>query len=196
MGSLRRSDTRLDNEMSERTSERCRNGLSLGHCMSERAGRRSRRSRTGEWKVTVRGALRLAAVLRADWASATAGSATHRASCTAVQARAARTAKLGRQPHWQCSKAPAPKQKRVWGCGSGGITIAGACPGSGKRGQCWRLRYSVAGLQASPRLTCSSLPQSRAAQAVRMLDVSCSVLRLQGFPGPVGTLPQCGKLLQ
>ena len=39
MGSLRRSDTRLDNEMSERTSERCRNGMSLGHCMSER-GRR------------------------------------------------------------------------------------------------------------------------------------------------------------
>jgi hypothetical protein len=29
--------------------------------MSERAGRRSRRSRTGEWKMTVRGALRPAA---------------------------------------------------------------------------------------------------------------------------------------
>jgi hypothetical protein len=66
MGSFRRSDTRLDNEMSERTSERCRNGLSLGHCMSERAGRRSRRSRTGEWKMTVRGALRPAATSRLD----------------------------------------------------------------------------------------------------------------------------------
>jgi len=30
--------------------------------------------------------------------------------------------------------------------------------------------------------------------AVRMRDVSYSVPRLQGFPGPVGTLPQCGKL--
>ena len=48
--------------------------------MSERAGRRSRRSRTGEWKMTVRGALRSAAVLRADWASATAGSAAPRAA--------------------------------------------------------------------------------------------------------------------
>jgi hypothetical protein len=66
--------------------------------------------------MTVRGALRPAAVLRADWASVTASSATHRASCTAVRARAARTAKLGRQPHWHCSKALEPKQKRVWGC--------------------------------------------------------------------------------
>ena len=48
--------------------------------MSERAGRRSRRSRTEEWKMTVRGALRPAAVLRADWASASARSAAPRAT--------------------------------------------------------------------------------------------------------------------
>jgi hypothetical protein len=54
--------------------------------MSERAGRRSRRSRTGEWKMTVRGAVRPAAVMRADWASATAGSAVPRAARAPAEA--------------------------------------------------------------------------------------------------------------
>ena len=42
MGSLRRLDTRLDNEMSERMSQRCPNGLSLGHTRSKRRGWRGR----------------------------------------------------------------------------------------------------------------------------------------------------------
>jgi hypothetical protein len=42
MGSLRRLDTRLDDEMSERMSQRCPNGLSFGHTMSKRRGWRGR----------------------------------------------------------------------------------------------------------------------------------------------------------
>jgi hypothetical protein len=52
----------------------------------------------------------------------------------------------------------------------------------------------VPALRRTAPLTCSSLPQSRADQAVRTRDVSCSVPWLPGFPDLVGTLPQCGKL--
>jgi hypothetical protein len=92
MGSLRRSDTRLDNEMSERTSERCRNGLWLVHCMSEQGRPPVATPPNGRMEDDCTRSSAPAAVLRADWASASA--ALHRArACAAVQAREARAAR-------------------------------------------------------------------------------------------------------
>jgi hypothetical protein len=48
--------------------------------MSERAGRRSRRSRTGEWKMTVSTALRSEAGLAPRLSLASARAAAHHAS--------------------------------------------------------------------------------------------------------------------
>jgi hypothetical protein len=61
-------------------------------------------------------------------------------------------------------------------------TRASACSGSGRARQCWRCGISQPG---SP-LTCSSLPRSRAAQAVRTRDVSATTPAELRQPARVG----------
>jgi hypothetical protein len=102
--------------------------------MSERAGRRSRRSRTGEWKMTVRGALRPAAVLRADW--------LRRPPALRHPARAALQSK--HVPHALRNSADSltgsAERRRIrsrTGCGAA-ATRASARLGSGRARQCWR----------------------------------------------------------
>jgi hypothetical protein len=130
------------------------------------AGRRSRRSRTGEWKMTVRGALRPAAVLRADWTSATAGSAAHRARAYAAVPVPVRHAQPGRHSHWQCSKGPL--RLRQW-------LQRRRFHGHDHRGQFWRLRHGHGGRGCGPERDVEGVPMLLRHHAVR----ECVATRLE-----------------